>query len=56
MHTRARRSVRSLISAMADPDAEHGHRVVVPHSRGRWRMLRGMVLANGPWLLVPGLK
>ncbi len=24
--------------------------------RGRWRLLLGMVLANRPWLLVPGLK
>jgi hypothetical protein len=56
MHTRARRSVRSLISAMADPDAEHKHRVALPRLRGRWRLLRGMVLANRPWLLVPGLK
>jgi len=23
---------------------------------GRWRLLSGMVLANRPWLLVPGLK
>jgi hypothetical protein len=56
MHTRARRSVRSLICAMADPDAEGEHRVALPHLRGRWRLLLGMVLANRPWLLLPGLK
>ena len=27
-----------------------------PRVRGRWRLLLGMVLANRPWLLVPGLK
>jgi hypothetical protein len=56
MHARARRAVRSLVSAMADPNAEDGHRVALPHLRGRWRLLLGMVLANRPWLLVPGLK
>ena len=56
MHTRARRAVRSLINAMADPDAEDKYRIALPHVRGRWRLLRGMVLANRPWLLVPGLK
>ena len=25
-------------------------------ANGRWRLLSGMVLANRPWLLVPGLK
>jgi hypothetical protein len=56
MHARARRAVRSLVSGMADPDATDEHRVVLPRVRGRWRLLRGMVLANRPWLLVPGLK
>lgn len=57
MHSRSRRAVRSLLSAMSDPAAEDGEqRVVLPHLGGRWRLLMGMVLANRPWLLVPGLK
>ncbi len=56
MHSRARRAVRSLVSDMADPETEEGHRVALPRVRGRWRLLMGMVLANRPWLLVPGLK
>ena len=56
MHARARRAVRSLVSGMADPDTEDEHRVALPRRRGRWRLLLGMVLANRPWLLVPGLK
>ena len=55
MHARARRAVRSLVSGMADPDTNE-HRVTLPHLRGRWRLLQGMVLANRPWLLVPRLK
>jgi hypothetical protein len=57
MHSRSRRAVRSLVSAMSEPGTEDGeHRVVLPQLRGRWRLLLGMVLANRPWLLVPGLK
>src|SRR4051812_17915331 len=56
MRSRARRALRSLISGMADPDTTDGHRVALPRRRGRWRLLMGMVLANRPWLLVPGLK
>ena len=55
LHARARRAVRSLVSGMADPNT-NAHRVTLPRLRGRWRLLRGMVLANRPWLLVPGLK
>src|SRR4051794_27925178 len=56
MHARARRAVRSLVSGMADPNAKDENRVALPRVRGRWRLLRGMVVANRPWLLVPGLK
>jgi len=56
MQARARRAVRSLVSGMADPDDEGERRVTLPRLRGRWRLLVGMVLANRPWLLVPGLK
>ena len=56
MHARARRAVRSLVSGMADPNTKDEHRVALPRVRGRWRLLLGMVLANRPWLLVPGLK
>lgn len=56
VHARARRAVRSLVNSMSDPDTEDAHRVSLPRLRGRWRLLLGMVLANRPWLLVPGLK
>jgi hypothetical protein len=42
---------------MADSTKEEGDcRVLLPRRSGRWRLLRGMVVANRPWLLVPGLK
>ena len=56
MRARARRTVRSLVSGMADPDSNAEHHVALPPLRGRWRVLSGMVLANRPWRLVPGLK
>lgn len=56
MHARARHALHSLISGMADPDTTEERRVALPRRRGRWRLLKGMVLANRPWLLVPGLK
>jgi hypothetical protein len=57
VNARARRAVRTLVSGMADPHSRDGERQVrLPRARGRWRLLLGMVLANRPWLLVPGLK
>lgn len=56
MRVRARQAVRSLVSGMADPNRNDEHRVALPRLRGRWSLLVGMVLANRPWLLVPGPK
>jgi len=55
MHARTRRAVRSLLSTMTEQNADK-NRVALPRLGGRWRLLFGMVLANRPWLLVPGLK
>ena len=57
MRSRSRRAVRTLLSEMAEPPTMDGaQRVVLPRGWGRWRLLLGMVIANRPWLLVPGLK
>ena len=56
MHARTRHAVRELVGGMADPSSQDEHRVPLPRLSGRWRLLLGMVLANRPWLLVPGLK
>ena len=56
MHARARRALRALITGMADSTSQHARRVPLPGRSGRGRLLLGMVLANRPWLLVPGLK
>jgi hypothetical protein len=56
MHSRARRAVRRLVRGMADTTSDEEHRVPLPRWRGRGQLLLGMVLANRPWLLVPGLK
>ena len=56
MHARARHAVRELVGGMADATSSDDERVPLPRVRGRGRLLVGMVLANRPWLLVPGLK
>jgi hypothetical protein len=56
LHVRTRHAVRELLAGMADPTSRTEHRVPLPRGTGRWRLLFGMVLANRPWLLVPGLK
>lgn len=56
MHRRTRRALRDVVSGMAEPGSTNDHRVLLPRRSGRLRLLLGMVLANRPWLLVPGLK
>jgi hypothetical protein len=56
LHARTRHAVRALVSGMADSTSQDEHRVLLRRATGRWRLLLGMVLANRPWLLVPGLK
>jgi hypothetical protein len=53
---RTRHALRTLVSGMAEPTSQDEQRVPLPRLSGRWRLLLGMVLANRPWLLVPGLK
>ncbi len=56
MHARTRHALRTLVSGMTDSTSQGEHRVSLPRRSGHWRLLVGMVLANRPWLLVPGLK
>jgi hypothetical protein len=56
MHTRSRLAVRELVNGMANDASRTDRRVPLPRRSGRWQLLLGTVLANRPWLLVPGLK
>jgi hypothetical protein len=56
MHARSRDVVHELVRDMADHTSSGGHGVSLARRSGRTRLLMGMVLANRPWLLVPGLK
>jgi hypothetical protein len=55
MRARARRAVRALISGMAGNTRDENS-AAFPRFTNRAWLLVGMVLANRPWLLVPGLK
>src|SRR4051794_21012052 len=56
MHERSRHALTELISGMADAGSRRDRRAPLARHSDRWRLLLGMVLANRPWLLVPGLK
>lgn len=56
VHRRSRHALRELIGGMSDDNTRTDHRVPLPRRGGRWRLLVGMVLANRPWMLLPGLK
>ncbi|MCH1868079.1 hypothetical protein [Nocardioides sp. CFH 31398] len=56
VQARSNRALRDLVEDMTDGGTEVDARVPLPRRSGRGRVLLGMVLANRPWLLVPGLK
>ena len=56
LQARTRHAVGELVEGLADSSTQEERRVPLARLGGRWRVLLGMVLANRPWLLVPGLK
>lgn len=56
LQARSRDAVHELIRDMAEPRGGGRRDVSLARRSGRWRLLMGMVLANQPWRLVPGLK
>ena len=56
VRARARSALRRLIDGLDGARSGDRHRVPLSRRGGRPRLLLGMVLANRPWLLVPGLK
>jgi hypothetical protein len=56
LHRRSRRALHQLVSGMVDDSGAPDRRVALRRGSGHGRLLLGMVLANQPWLLVPGLK
>ena len=56
LEARTRHAVRELVDGLSDSTFQDQRRIPLARLGGRWRVLLGMVLANRPWLLVPGLK
>jgi hypothetical protein len=56
LHARSRHALRKLVDGLAEDGSASNESVLLPRHSGRPRLLLGMVLANRPWLLVPGLK